>query len=666
MIPIVIPLHHGGGKLKDNSELRFALRSLERHFKDPFEVVIVGRSLPSGFQGLKHLPCNKGLKSALKVAAAAYPAGFFWFYDDCCLLHDLTGVQMKITPACKDWRKAQTPWSRKLKQIKERLEREGQVARDYSRPHGPYWFDKSMVEEGFRDWPKMAAKFPWESWILSKRKWPRVHGVVKQYYGRFSGGPGERARYLNYNDKGFTPELRAWLGERFPESSRFEKAYPEVDDTIRATAHCIHLPGRSRWEKRCIDEMCAVGIDAKLFEGVDGHAPHDLVMPVNESLFRREFRRDPLPGEIGCYESHVKLSRCVRDLPPVSPDCAGWWLVFEDDAVPVNISGAWAVRIAQMATQQGYDVVMLHTGRKDRRGSGPTRITKTNGKDVFTHAYLLNEKSADEISKWVMRHPIDHAISKSKKLKVGVLWGNRRFDQRPPMSASFSIHAERKACYAGRTFMLPRPDKEAPPEIVKKIHQVWIQGEFEMPEEYRDNRALWKAEFPDFELVLWDEESAKKQWPEFAAATGKCYHHATRADLILARALRDFGGLATGTDCRPNNSSRLRGILEVVDSFLVMTPGREEVSNGLQWSAQPNHPFWKCVCNHQLRDRGRHLGRRSVSSATGPKCYHEAFHAHMWGLHVITAPAAFTRDWNNGWENPNALIDPGFAASWTK
>lgn len=326
------------------------------------------------------------------------------------------------------------------------------------------------------------------------------------------------------------------------------------------------------------------------------------------------------------------------------------------------------LQVAQMATEQGYDVVMLHTGRKHRRGGGNTRITKTSGKDVFTHAYLLNEKAAREISTWTMRHPIDHAISKSRRLKVGVLWGNRRFNQRPPLSADFSIHAERKACYAGRTYFLPQSDAPQPAElgIVKKIHQVWIQGEAEMPEEFKANRALWQAEFPDFEVILWDEESARKQWPEFAAVSSRCFHHATRADLILARALRDFGGLATGTDCRPNNSAKLKSILSVVDSFLVLTPGRHEVSNGLQWSARPNHPFWKCVCNHQLRGRGRHLGRKSVSTATGPKCYHEAFHAHMWDLHVVTAPAAFTRDWKGGWTNPEALIDPGFAASWTK
>ena len=39
-LPIVIPLHHSGGKFRNNTELRYSLRSVEKHFKDSFEIVI--------------------------------------------------------------------------------------------------------------------------------------------------------------------------------------------------------------------------------------------------------------------------------------------------------------------------------------------------------------------------------------------------------------------------------------------------------------------------------------------------------------------------------------------------------------------------------------------------------------------------------------------------
>lgn len=200
----------------------------------------------------------------------------------------------------------------------------------------------------------------------------------------------------------------------------------------------------------------------------------------------------------------------------------------------------------------------------------------------------------------------------------------------------------------------------------KVIHQVWVQGERALPEPFKENRRRWKADFPDYEMVLWDEESAAKQWPEYAEVSKRCHHHATRADLILARAIRDFGGIATGTDCSPNNSASFRDFLCVADSMLVITPGRKEISNGLQWSANPNHPFWECVCKHQLREGGKYLSSANVPAATGPGCYMEAFQARKWDLFLVTATRAFTTDWAGSWQNRAAFINAGYAASWTK
>lgn len=243
---IVIPLHHGGGKHGEDTELRFALRSLERHFVGPMEVVIVGKKLPEWAEGLRLLPCRKGLKSALVAAAREFPEGFVWWYDDCVLLRDTTAEEVKVTPACRGWSKAKTGWAKSLERIRVRLVEEGIRAWDYSRPHGPYWFDKGMVVESFADWPAMAGKFPWESWILSKRDWPRVHGAVKQYYGPYKGEPAARCRYLNYNDRGNTLELRNWLRARYPEKSRWEKDDSMSKQEVYAK-QALHLQGV--WEE---------------------------------------------------------------------------------------------------------------------------------------------------------------------------------------------------------------------------------------------------------------------------------------------------------------------------------------------------------------------------------------------------------------------------------
>ena len=220
---ICIPLHPSGGKFKDNSELRYALRSIEKNFTDDFEIAIVSKSLPDWIQGVKHI-YGEGLKSSLWKAAEAFPEGFFWWYDDNCLLIPTDAETMKVTPVANGWSKPVTEWRKQLEKVRKRLTEEGYAALDYSSPHGPYWFDLEMVKEGFADWEKISGKFPWETWILSKRGWPHTKGGTRQYYGEFKVAPGTEHRYLNYNDKGVTSELTSFLNFRFPKASRFEKA----------------------------------------------------------------------------------------------------------------------------------------------------------------------------------------------------------------------------------------------------------------------------------------------------------------------------------------------------------------------------------------------------------------------------------------------------------
>jgi hypothetical protein len=259
MYTIVIPLSPCGGFSQDDTELRYALRSLDTYFKDPFELVIVGNHLPGWVQNVTHLPCGSGLKTAIAAAADAYPEGFFWFYDDCCLLMDTTAEEMKVTPQCKTFNVASdTKWGKQLEEVRARLETEGYHPKDFSRPHGPYWFDKGMIDEAFADWPGMSGKFPFESWILSKRKWPGVYGASKHYYGSFDSPPGDKQRYVNYSDAGNTPKLREWLSAKLSRPSRFEPrgasvfflniAGTEGDSLLAAAGK--HFATNSQWKPR--------------------------------------------------------------------------------------------------------------------------------------------------------------------------------------------------------------------------------------------------------------------------------------------------------------------------------------------------------------------------------------------------------------------------------
>lgn len=165
-------------------------------------------------------------------------------------------------------------------------------------------------------------------------------------------------------------------------------------------------------------------------------------------------------------------------------------------------------------------------------------------------------------------------------------------------------------------------------------------------------------------MRLWDDASAKAQWPEYAKVADKCSHHAMRADLILARAQRDFGGLAMGTDVIPRNVGNLLEWLAVNDTLVVVNPVAGSASNGVSYFREVGHPFISCVCRHQLRDL-RLLSHKNVWRVTGPGCWWEALAAHSWNLALATDRRAYSRVagcLDTGY--PDAWVDPGYAGSW--
>ncbi|MBP7950372.1 MAG: hypothetical protein KA004_12010 [Verrucomicrobiales bacterium] len=199
----------------------------------------------------------------------------------------------------------------------------------------------------------------------------------------------------------------------------------------------------------------------------------------------------------------------------------------------------------------------------------------------------------------------------------------------------------------------------------KILHQVWIQGESNLPAEYKENREKWKSRLgPEWDLILWDEQRAQARWADYKEFSAECSHHAMRADLILARALRDIGGMACGTDVIPNNIENLLCWLETNDSLVIVNVSGKSASNGLAYFADIGHPFIACVCRHQLRDR-RLLRHPNVWRVTGPGCWYEALAAHPWNLSLATDARAYTRFFSTGdRNNPLAWVDPGYAGSW--
>ncbi len=214
--------------------------------------------------------------------------------------------------------------------------------------------------------------------------------------------------------------------------------------------------------------------------------------------------------------------------------------------------------------------------------------------------------------------------------------------------------------YCGSNLAVPSDQ-----EMKKILHQVWVQGEDYLPLEFVKNREAWRSVLPDgWEMILWDDQKARRQWDDYDAVSNTCSHHAMRADLILARAQRDFGGLAMGTDVVPHKTDGLWVWCANNSSLVVCNIQGRSASNGVSWFAQPQHPFIKCVCLHQLRNRAL-LRDKNVWRVTGPGCWYEALSRHHWDICMVSDKHAYTHLYSDKKiTNDSAWVNPGYAGSW--
>jgi mannosyltransferase OCH1-like enzyme len=202
----------------------------------------------------------------------------------------------------------------------------------------------------------------------------------------------------------------------------------------------------------------------------------------------------------------------------------------------------------------------------------------------------------------------------------------------------------------------------------KTIHATWAQGENNLPAKFRENLDMWQAAMPGWTLHIWDTVQACERWEDFSSIERKCYHHATRSDLIQARVMRDIGGIYIGTDSTPAAGlPRFLNLIESVRESIVVDLKGAAAMNCLAFSRGGGSKFWSCVVNHQMRDNCARLGDRNVHHATGPGCMWGALKAHQWGVHMIPMMEAYTHHWNGSYpKNPDAYCNPGYAASWQK
>lgn len=413
MTPLVIPLHHKGGKHGDNAELRLTLRSIAMNLKGDYKVFILSRELPEWVTGVELIPDGgKGLKTAIALAAEKFPDGFNWWYDDCCLTRLAIVQELKITPACQCWSKATTSWATNLESIRQRLIKEGHEPWDYSRPHGPYWFDKGMIDEAFADWPGMAGKFPFETWILSKRKWPRRHSAVRQYYGAFRTKPGKNQMFVNWCDNGFTDGLRKYLESVFPEPCKYEKVVPRIEIQSRVDrALSFSLYGeKSVYPAVLIDNVTLAGKHYPGWDVVVHAETGHYAIPRLKDAGARVVEHAKEPGNCGMRWRFDPLDYdilCVRDadsrLNPREKAAVDEWLasgkslhVMRDHRMhrKVIMAGMWGIR------GLGVDLLRRVEAPCGPRYGDDERWLAENVWPSLNHDALIHDRNFPEHEPW--------------------------------------------------------------------------------------------------------------------------------------------------------------------------------------------------------------------------------------------------------------------------
>jgi hypothetical protein len=198
---------------------------------------------------------------------------------------------------------------------------------------------------------------------------------------------------------------------------------------------------------------------------------------------------------------------------------------------------------------------------------------------------------------------------------------------------------------------------------MKYIHYCWVQGLHALPAAYRDNIAAWESCLPEgFSLRGWDHNEACLHFPFYARHASEMSHHAMRADITLLCAQVAFGGLAIGTDMRPNRPEGLFRMMLREKSFIVR--GMDEYFyNGMSFANGPQDLRFIHIFN-AIQGITPLFSERQVPAVTGPLRW-TAILDHMdHGLEVVSENDAWTRSyWETTTSRPYAWVDPGFAAS---
>lgn len=180
---------------------------------------------------------------------------------------------------------------------------------------------------------------------------------------------------------------------------------------LKCGAWLINLPRSEKRRQAMEARLAAMALPYHLHEATDGRAEWDNLVPtVDLDAFRRNVGREVLPGEIGCYHSHLAV---WRDFLASGKEVA---LVMEDDVV-FHTDFLAALETA-LAAHAEWDFLKLNKIRAKQplcqRKLGAWTLNAYLGPATGLGAYLIRRELASRLLPAMLpiTRPIDHELDR--------------------------------------------------------------------------------------------------------------------------------------------------------------------------------------------------------------------------------------------------------------
>lgn len=197
------------------------------------------------------------------------------------------------------------------------------------------------------------------------------------------------------------------------------------------------------------------------------------------------------------------------------------------------------------------------------------------------------------------------------------------------------------------------------------LHIYWMQGWDNAPPRALRNRDAWIS--AGFNVICWDDENVGLKFKRLMPP-------AMRADITLARAMCNLGGVAVGADSSPLDVDSWKKSIEILPYWCGQVIWQSKKSSIGSPAQRPyiagsyfnkGNPFIKdVVATHNILLKRVYKRTPNPFNLTGPKLWAKMYAKHSRYVNVIAGGYAFLKEPRITARSNSAWLDAGFANDW--